>query len=992
MRSTYHCTGYIRILLFLVSFQLLSSDSTFAQNIIRGKITGKDGVALPGATVSVKGQNISTTADSSGRYALVANPGSILQVSFIGYRNRQIDIGSETDLNISLFESLVNLDEVMLVGYGTSKRKDITGAVSKIISKDFNSGIVTSPLQQIQGKVAGLVIVQPSGDPNGDFSVRIRGATSLEGQPPLLVIDGVAIDDFNKALTTLNPSDVESYDILKDASASAIYGSRGANGVILVTTKRSRAGRTMVDYSGFTGMEMVSKTLDVLNADQYLKAAGSGGLAFDKGANTDWQKAITRTALSQSHMIGLSGGTDHFNFRGSVGYIKQDGIVLNNSKEVITARLTVDQKSFNDKLEMRYGINTSVINRNFLSDQSSTSQVHQSGSGIFYAALHSLPVIPVYNPDGSYAGYFGDIPGGPVYDLKETYSKQRENFFQTSLKADYTLIRDFKIGVLGALTRGNDVYDYFRPGIPAFNVKSEASKANNNKQIFTGDLHANYRKAVDKHVLDLTGVYEYNQFVNDGFAVKARGFLVPDLLNNNLGAATNIQLGDVSSYKNEVVLKSILGRAVYSYDNRYIVTASFRRDGSSKFGSNNRWGNFPSVAFAWRASNEKFLAKIKWLNNLKLRVSYGLTGNQENLAPYPYQLLYGPISPALYYGQIVQGYGVVQENNPDLKWEVRKSFNVGLDFSVFDNRINGTVDLFTDKTSDMLFTYDLPQPPFLFDKVIANAANAINKGIEITLSAAIVRKKNFNWDVNFNLGTLRNRITNLSGQFNGANLNLTSEQQHYGYADGSGFSGAYITQLQKGYPAGVFWLPQHAGLDSNGRELFNNYDAQGKLIGTDYGYSDKDRVYIDPTPKFTWGLTNSFTFRNIDLSFLLRGVKGQKVFANAQLTQDAKVYLPFNNVGVAALTNGFTEQPQPSTYWLNEASFTRLEFLTVGYNFSEVKSISKLRLYLSATNVFVFTPYKGIDPEIKTEGTQRFIDQNHYPKTRGFLIGVNVAF
>jgi iron complex outermembrane receptor protein len=300
---------------------------------------------------------------------------------------------------------------------------------------------------------------------------------------------------------------------------------------------------------------------------------------------------------------------------------------------------------------------------------------------------------------------------------------------QISVKADYSLTSDLKVGVLGALSRGNDVYDYFKPGFPDFNVVSEASKANYNKQIFTGDIHANYRKTFNKHLIDITGVYEYNQFVNDGFSAKARGFLVPDLLNNNLGAATNIQLGDVTSYKNEVVLKSILGRAVYSFDNKYILTASFRRDGSSKFGSNNRWGNFPSLAVAWRAGNEEFLQRSNGSTTLNYGMSYGLTGNQENLAPYPYQLLYGPIGPALYYGQIVQGYGVVQENNPDLKWEVRRSFNIGLDFSILNNRVNGTLDFFRDETSDMLYSYNLPQPPFLFDRVIANAAECQQPGI-----------------------------------------------------------------------------------------------------------------------------------------------------------------------------------------------------------------------------------------------------------------------
>jgi len=975
----------------IIQVLLTGSITVFSQHNISGRITGKEGIPLSGASLTVKGTNISTLTDSAGHFMIAANPGAYLDISFIGYINQQIKLSNQTELNISLIESMVNLDEVMLVGYGTSRRKDITGAVSKITSKDFNTGIITSPLQQIQGKVAGLVIVQPGGDPNGDFSVRIRGSTSLEGQPPLLVIDGLAIDDFNKAISTLNPADIESYDILKDASASAIYGSRGANGVILVTTKRSRSGKTTVDYNGFVGIESVSKSLDVLDATQYLKATDPVGVYFDKGANTDWQKAITRNAFSQSHTLGFGGGTDHFNYRASLGYLKQDGIVLNNSKEVFTARLTAEQKSFNDKLNIRFGINTSTTNRSFLPDQSSTHQVHQNGSSIFYAALHSLPVVPVYNPDGSYAGYYGDIPAGPVYDLNETYSKQKENFFQTSLKADYSLTQHLKLGVLGGLSRGNDVYDYFKQGITAFNIKSEASKANYNKQVFTGDFHANYNKTFNKHSLDITGVYEYNQFVNDGFAVRSKGIL-SDLLNNNLAAATIIQLGDATSYKNESALRSYLGRAVYSYDSRYIVTASFRRDGSSKFGTNNRWGNFPSIALAWRASNEQFLSNVKWLNNLKFRMSYGLTGNQENLPPYPYQLLYGPVGPAFYYSQIIQGIAIVQENNPNLKWEVRKSFNVGLDFSVLGNRLNGTIDVFSDKTSDMIYPFDLPQPPFLFDKVIANAADAINKGLEITLGAGIIRKKQFQWDVYFNIGTLKNQITNLSGQFNGVDLHLTSEQQHYGYAVGSGLSGFYITQLTVGYPAGVFWIPQHAGLRPDGHELFNTYDINGKLTGTDTVFSDKDRVYIDPTPDFTWGLTNTFTYKNFDLTFFLRGVQGQKVFANAQLSQDAMVFLPFNNVGVDALTNGFTQQPQPSTYWLKNASFTRMETITLGYNFNNLKGISALRVYLSAKNLFVLTQYEGIDPEVKTEGSQRYIDENHYPKTRGFSAGVNVNF
>jgi TonB-linked SusC/RagA family outer membrane protein len=969
---------------------LLFSGTIISQPIITGKIIGKDGTALSGATIRVKATNLFTIADSSGWFAIKANSGDIIEVSFVGYHNRQIVVGNETDLNISLTETMMNLDEVVVVGYGTSRRKDLTGAVTRVTANEFNTGVITSPLQQVQGKVAGLVIVQPGGDPNGDFIVRIRGAASLEGQPPLLVIDGVAIDDFFKAINTINPADIESYDILKDASAAAIYGSRGANGVILVSTKKGRTGKLSVEYNGFLTSEKMSNLIKVLTADQWRSATATiGGSGIDAGGNMDWQKAISQTGLSHGHTIGFSGGKEGMNFRGSMGYLKQEGVILNTGKEVFTTRLNAFQKSLNNKLEIRYAINTSVIKRDFLPDQNSTSQVRTGGASVFSQTLAYLPVWPAYNPDGSYF-----LPPAnalsPLFLLKELYSKKRENFFQGSVKADYELMKGLKLGILGTMSRGNDVYDRFWPAVAGNGIGSEASKSNNNKQIFSGDIHVNYQKKFNNHSIDITGVYEYNRFVNDGFGVTARGFLVPELLNNNLGTATNVRTNDIYSYKDEVKLISFLGRAVYNFDDRYIFTANFRRDGSSKFGPNHRWGHFPSVALGWRVSNEKFLKEIKWLDNLKLRVSYGLTGNQENLPANSYQVLYGPVGPYLYNGQFLQSYAVKQENNPDLKWEVRKSFNIGIDFSIFDDRINGTIDVFNDNTNDMLFLYDIPQPPFLTNKVYANAASAKNKGVEITLGASIVRNKNFTWETRVNMGTLRNYVTNLLSQFKGTALFLNNPG--YGLAYGGGFGSAYVTQLKVGYPAGVFWIPEHAGLDASGHELYNNYDANGKLIGTSTNYTNQDRIFVDPTPDFTWGLTNNFTYINFDLGFFLRGVQGQKIFANSILRLESTSYLPGSNITEKALSNGFADLPQPSTYWLRDGSFARLENITLGYNIKNIKGITNLRCYLAATNLFVITSYDGVDPEINTDGPQRYIDQNYYPKTRGFTFGVNVSF
>ena len=987
MRSNSVSPVLFRSLLLIPLLLLLFCNCLFSQHFITGKITGKDGVALAGASISVKGKNISAISDSGGLYKIEADPGAVLNLSFVGYRSRQVTVGNEQELIISLTETIVSLDDVVLVGYGSTQRKDVTGAVTKVTAKDFNNGIITNPLQQVQGKVAGLVIVQPGGDPNGDFIVRIRGATSVEGQPPLLVIDGVILDDFYKAITTLNPADIESYDILKDASSAAIYGSRGANGVILITTKKARAGKSSIEYTGFVAQEKISNQLKVLNAEQWRNAtAAMNTTGFDPGGNTDWQKAVTQTAFSQSHTIGISGGTDQMNFRASVGYLSQEGIVQSTGKEVITARVTASQKSFNNKLDIRYALNTTSTKRDFLPDQNSTSYGRSGGGPFFQLLTGALPVWPKYNVDGSYYVPPTGNPS-PLWVVNEIYSKQRENFLQGSIKADYELIQGLKLGGFAALSRGNQVFDHFFPGWPGY--LADANKANNNQEAFSGDLHGNYHKVYRKHTFDLTGVYEYNKFVNDGFSVMARGFLVPELLNNNLGTATNVTTNDIASYKNEVKLISFLGRAVYNFDDRYIVTANFRRDGSSKFGPNNRWGNFPSLAVAWRASNENFLKNVKWLDNLKLRLSYGYTGNQENLPPNSYQVLYAPAGPYLYNGQFLQSYAVTQENNPDLKWEVRQSFNIGVDFSILGDRINGTVDLFNDKTRDMLFLYDIPQPPFLTNKVYANAANAVNKGLEVTLGAAIVRNKKFRWDIQANMATLKNYITNLLGQFKGFDLSITN--RHYGYVGGGGFGQTYATQLAVGYPAGVFWIPQHAGIDADGHELFNNYDASGKLIGKSTSFTDQDRVYINPIPQFTWGFTNTFVLGNFDLSIFMRGIQGQKVFANSILNLENINYLPGRNVTEKGVTNGFADLPQPSTYWLRNASFARLDNATLAYHFKNIKGISRFMIYLAATNLFVITSYEGVDPEISTDGSQRYIDASYYPKTRGVTFGVNLG-
>jgi TonB-dependent starch-binding outer membrane protein SusC len=977
--------------LMLPAILLLSAQVGFAQTrTVSGKITdARDASGLPQVSVVVKGTSTGTTTDEGGNFTLsVPESARTLVFSAVGFASQEVAIPSSGQINVSLSAATnTDLNEVVVVGYGTAKKKDITGAVTKVTSREFNTGNISNPLQQVQGKVAGLVIVQPGSDPNSNLTVRLRGSTSLEGQPPLLVIDGVAIDDFNRGINSIAPNDIESYDILRDASSAAIYGSRGANGVIIITTKKGRSGKTQVDYSGFVSMESVSNKLDMLSAAQWRAKVGTS--ALDRGANTDWQDVITRDAFTQNHTIGISGGASGFSYRASINYIKNQGVVVNTGRELMSARFTATQKSLNDKLNIQFGLNATQINRDQLPDQ---VDARFGGSGIFNLVYNYLPVWPVYNADGSYFQVIDFDLENPLFRLKEIKNKRRDNFYQGNFRLDYEILKGLKIGTFGAMSRANDINNYFEPRIPEKNNQNIASISNFNKEVVNFDIHGNYRKDFGKHTLDLTGVYEWNRFLNDGFNAGGRDYTIPGLQDNNLGAGNNLEQRQVGSYKNEVRLISFLARAVYSFDNRYSATVNFRRDGSSKFGKNNRWGNFPSVGVAWTVSNEKFFEDVKFFNMLKFRVNYGLTGNQESLGPYPNQQLYGTLGGYVYNDQIYQSYGVSQLANPDLKWEVRKSFNIGLDMTILNNRLNATIDVFNDKTEDLLFRYDLPQPPFVYNQVVANAANATNKGVEVTLDGRIIQKKNFTYSARLNVGTLKNKITNLSGQFQGADLQIVA--RNYGFADGRGLSNAYVTRLVPGYTAGVFWIHQFAGLNDQGQQLYNDYDANGKLVGTTRTPTDEDRVYIDPQPKFSWGFTNDFTFGNFDLSIFLRGIQGQKVFANTLLNLETTTRLPGNNVTTGALTNGITEQPQPSDYWLRNASFARLENLTLGYNIrsGKIKQIEYLRLYVAANNLFVITDYEGIDPEIKVEGDRRYIDRNFYPKTRSFTVGVNVNF
>jgi TonB-linked SusC/RagA family outer membrane protein len=970
----------------------------WAQNkVITGKVTdSKDGSPLPGVTVTVQGTTNASTTNAGGNYSLsVPASTTTLIFSFIGYDRQSINIAGKTVVNVGLTANNTALNEVQVisVGYGSQRKKDITGAVANLTSKNFNQGAIINPVDQLSGKVAGLQITQPGGDPNQTASIRLRGQSSLlAGLSPLFVVDGVILDDPNQ-FQNIPPGDIASYDVLKDASASAIYGSRGANGVILVTTKRGAAGRTSIEYNAYAGESYQSKYYDLLSASELRTAVPNLG-SNDKGANTDWQKAITRTAFQQSHNVAIAGGANGFSYRGSVNYQDQQGIVLNSDKQQLGFRFTADQKALHDKLDIQIGLTNVVTNRK-LFDYHNFSYMY-----------NSLPTYPVYNPDGSYYAYSDFELRNPVMHLEQENYRTNENLTLAYATADYNLFDGFKVGVRGSTSRNNVAVQSFVPTFPVEANVNTAGQSAQNTNSYKGDIHLNYDKAFGKHRITVLGGYEFNDFINSGFLAAGQQYIIPQQQSNNLGVG-NSQFNRIASYKNEFRIISFFGRAQYNYNDRIYATGTLREDGSSKFGTQYQHGYFPSFDLAYRLKKD-FFSNVDWLNDLKIRAGYGVTGNQDAISPYAAIQLVG--TTGQYYNAATQSYpfaySTTQNANSQLRWEERHGRNIGLDFDLFGGRLSGDVNYFNDETKHLLANYSVPTPPFIANTILANVGTLRNKGFELALNGQIIKGSKFNWNANGQITFINTKVLSLSGEYNanGTTYELTASQIPVASAVGRGLSNTYIDYLKPGYGPYVFYLPHYTGTNANGEQTFD-----GKTIAEN---PTPQAYYTDPNPKFNYGLTNNFSYGNWNLNFALRGVYGQKIFNNTRLDIETITRLPGNNVTKEALTNGTKDAPVASDRWLENASFLRLDNASLGYTFGALSFASNMRVYLSSSNLFVITKYRGLDPEVKAEnqsgGTyingvnlngsnnQPFIDANYggqayYPRTRSFILGVSLT-
>jgi iron complex outermembrane receptor protein len=1012
------------LLLVFCFFQSMAQQRT-----VTGKVTATDGTPLAGATVLVVGQKSGVSTLPDGTFSIdVAQNAKQLQISYVGSETKTVDISSTSNVTVQLVSSAQALTDVVVTGYGTTRKKDLTGAVSQISSKDFTTGNLSSPAQLFQGKVPGVVVTVPGGDPNGAISIRLRGQTSLSGgQTPLIVVDGVPLDD-PATFADIPAGDIASIDILKDASASAIYGSRGSNGVLVVTTKRGSTGKTTVTYNGSISVDKVAKFYDMANAAQWkqgytqlLTSQGKGQASidsaingygttpgYDRGGNTDWQDALTRTGVSNNQSISISGGARGFSYRGSANYLNQQGVVINSGRNQLGLTFSAQQKAMNDKLTLQVGIINSTTNRK-LTDYN-----------IFYEAYSSPSVYPVKNADGSYFAYTDFALQNPVEQQMEQTDKSVENLTIINALVEYELIHGLKVGVRGSTSHFNNQFEFFEPVFPLVgnsNVGALATSNNNSKK---GDIHLNYDTHWGRSNLSALAVYEYNDFNYNGSGAVSTDMLLDALGAWSLQSAPKAKQHSFSD-RNQSQLISYLGRVAYNWDQKYFVTASMRADGSSKFGPSNAWGYFPSASVAWRLSNESFMKNISWLNELKINAGWGKTGDQENIGAYSTLQLYGQGKP--YFdaakNQWLTSYGPTQNSNPNLQWEERVGRNIGFDFGVLNNRLTGTFNYFNDDSKKLLYDYTIPfpSPGAVVNTLLANVGTMNNRGVEFNLNFLVINNADFSWTAGGQISSVKTKITSLSGSFgNGISVyQLSTDQVSRGSAQGRGLSGAPITYLKVGYTPYVFWMPHYVGLDKDGNEL---YKVEGKDPTTDV--LKASNYYTDPAPKFNYGFTSAFSYKNFGLSFFLRGVSGGKIFNNSRMVLDNINRFGGNNATLEALTNGITNANQASDHWLESASYLRMENLNLSYTVKTVKLFQSLQFYVAANNLFVITKYRGLDPEVYvTDGPGNvmfdnlgqanvsnsflpggsvgaYIDASYsgsgfYPKTRSYTLGVNVT-
>lgn len=984
--------GFFRQLFLTVCLLIFSSVSAFAQKAVKGNVSDVKGEPIIGASVVLKDNaSVGTITDFDGNFSLdVPSSNSTLVISYIGYKTQEVSANSS--LKIILKEDNEVLDEVVVIGYGVQRKGDVTSAVASVKADNFVKGAVKDVGQLIQGKVAGLAITNPSGDPTGTTQIRLRGTNTIGGAntAPLVLIDGVPGD-----LSTVAPEDVESVDVLKDGSAAAIYGTRGTNGVILITTKQARGGDiNQVEYSGYISTSQIAKKLDMLTADEFAALYPD----YDYGYDTDWIEEISRTPVTHVHNLSLMGGNSKTNYIANLNYSDRQGIMKKSNFDNFQGRIEITHRMFDDKLKIKFGL---FGKKN---QMESTTNGGSFRGWIYGQATRRNPTEPVRNEDGS---WFENVSKfeyeNPMALLNEADGNVKRVELRYNGNITYNPIKDLTINALFSYSRLNMTRGYsetlnhisaIRDGLDGWS--SVGAYTDMEKMM---EITAQYNKTISDHKFSILGGYSYNETDYEDMYFDNYGFqndIFGGWHNIGIGSALKDGKAGAGSSKVRTNLIGFFGRATYSWKDKYLFMAALRYEGASQlWGTDNAWGMFPSVSLGWRITQESFMKNQKVFDDLKLRVGYGVTGSQpKNPFLGVAMLQYG--SYAYVNGGWVQTIVPASNPNPDLRWEEKKETNVGLDFVSWGGRVSGTIDYYNRLVDGLIYDYAVPTPPNLYNITTANGGKMRNTGMEFLLTVIPVQNKDFEWSTTATFSFNSNKLESLSGSV------FKTEYDYFntGTVEYSG-QVADSHRVQVGESIGNFYGFKVVDVDEEGRWIYE--DRNGNLVNyKDFTHAPEDKHIIgNGLPKYYAGWNNNLRFKNFDLSVTMRGAFGFQIINGARMNYENVKNSRFenrlesvNHLVFGKHTLSPEVEPEFNSYYVEDGDYWKIDNITLGYNFGSVgKYIKSLRLYGSVLNAFTFTGYQGIDPEVSTDGlTPGYDTRDRYPSVRSFTLGVNVKF
>jgi TonB-dependent starch-binding outer membrane protein SusC len=975
----------LRLLMILI---IVFQGVAFAQPLtITGTVTDESGDVLIGVSVQVKGTTSGTITSADGSYTINVPPGSeTLIFSFVGMETKEITIGNQTIIDIVLKESFLGLEEVVVIGYGTTTRKELTGSVASVSSDEFIQGDMPSPLGAIQGKVAGLSIVSTNGsDPTSDYTIHIRGQNSLSGgRAPLIIVDGAPWDG---SLSMIDPEQIKSFDILKDGSAAAIYGTRATNGVILITLRKPEQGDVKFEFSSFVSYEAVEEDDLWLDADGYRDAIETlmpNRVNLDKGASTDWMEEVTRTPINQNYNMAIMGGGENISFRANMAYKNNQGLFLDNYSNVVAPSIYITQKALNDRLTLDYKL---------LYSRTNSSDIP---GGLFGQTVRRNPTEPVYdstNINGN--GFYDNLLQGsrnPVAMLNESTNDRELNFINGLVNAGFEITKNLSLHFTGSYNIWmGDNGSYQTRFYPLLGKAGQASVSSWNTKSYTIEPSIRYQFSIgDNHRFNTIAGYSYNEGNSSNMSITNSNFDTDKFSYHNIGAGNDLidGIANIYTHRESNKLIAYYSRVLYNYGNKYLASASIRYEGSSRFGANNKWGSFPALSVGWRMNQEGFMSGFTFLDELKIRAGIGVTGNQDipNYQSIPRLSTRIGDSSGLFYYKGKWGNVYVPDNNPnpDLKWEKKTEYNVGLDFGLF-NRISGTVDLYRRTISDLLWYYNVPVPPNVYDNVYANVGQMTNSGIEILLEANILKTSSINWKTIFTWSKNVNIMDKLADPSRGYDLE---------YIKYTPAATTWAQLLREGEAVGNFWAPVYVSTEDNGKTIYEDVNGDGKVDVN----SIEDRILVgNERPDFEMGWHNELSYKNAFLTFSFRAVVGQYLINWVRLVNENTRTLSTGYNGLRSILDHpeYTDQSRYDTRFVEDGSYLKLDNVVLGYDLKFNQN--NLRVYVSGRNLLTFTNFEGNDPEqvvpwINTDYAKFGGDNVSYPYSRTLILGLKFNF